>query len=66
MTLEHVLRELNQTLRRVSQTASDLSVTRSNEEGWVTVSRHGRQRHYPLTPEIGVLLSGDVRRGVFD
>lgn len=35
-------------------------------EGWVTVKHRGRRRHYPLTREIGVLLSGDLRRGAFD
>lgn len=38
----------------------------SESEGWVKVEHRGKRRYYPLTREIGVLLSGDLRRGAFD
>jgi len=38
----------------------------SESDGWVRVEHRGKRRYYPLTQEIGVLLSGDLRRGAFD
>jgi hypothetical protein len=38
----------------------------SERDGWVRVEHRGKRRYYPLTHEIGVLLSGDLRRGAFD
>ena len=65
MTPEGLLRELQRALERVPRPKTEFKVAHQCE-GWVTVTHRGRCRHYPLTPEIGVLVSGDVRRGAFD
>jgi hypothetical protein len=65
MTPERLYRELHLALDRMLQEDREIKVS-SVRDGWVTVEHRGRRRHYPLTPEIGVLLCGDVRRGAFD
>ncbi len=65
MTQEGLLRELDRALDEVPRPVGEFQV-RHRQEGWVTITHRGRCRHYPLTPEIGVLVSGDVRRGAFD
>lgn len=65
MTLQNVLRELYRTLDRLRRPDGEFDIIHTGD-GWVTVTHHGKRRHYPLTPEIGVLLAGDVRRGAFD
>jgi hypothetical protein len=57
-------RELWGAIERAPRPSHEFRVT--EREGWVIVEHRGRRRHYPLTREIGVLLSGDVRRGAFD
>jgi hypothetical protein len=65
MTPERLLRELQRALERIPRPRNEFDVAQARE-GWVRVTHRGRCRHYPLTPEIGVLLTGDVRRGAFD
>ena len=59
-----MMRELYHAIDRAKRPSHEFDV--SEREGWVTVEHRGRRRHYPLTREIGVLLSGDLRRGAFD
>jgi hypothetical protein len=59
-----MMRELWHAIDRAQRPSHEFDV--SEREGWVTVEHRGRRRHYPLTREIGVLLSGDLRRGAFD
>lgn len=59
-----MMRELWQAIDRAKRPTEEFDVF--EREGWVTVEHRGRRRHYPLTREIGVLLSGDLRRGIFD
>lgn len=65
MTPKGLLRELNRALEHVPRPSGEFQVQHPRD-GWVSVTHRGRCRHYPLTPEIGVLVSGDVRRGAFD
>lgn len=65
MTLQFIFRELQQALQRIPRPREEFAI-RIEQQGWIAVSHRGRRRYYPLTPEIGVLVSGDVRRGAFD
>ena len=65
MTPERLLRELQNALERIPRPRGEFDVAHQHD-GWIAVTHRGRCRHYPLTPEIGVLLAGDVRRGAFD
>lgn len=65
MTPDRLYKELRLALDRMLREDRDVKVT-TVTNGWVTVEYRGKRRHYPLTPEIGVLLCGDVRRGAFD
>lgn len=65
MTPAGLMNELQRTLDDIPRPNQEFEVAHLRE-GWVSVTHRGRCRHYPLTPEIGVLLSGDVRRGAFD
>ena len=60
-----MMRELWHAIDRAQRPSHEFDVS-EEREGWVTVEHRGRTRHYPLTREIGVLLSGDLRRGIFD
>ena len=59
-----LMRELWLAIEHAQRSHHEFDV--SERGGWVTVEHRGRRRHYPLTREIGVLMSGDLRRGVFD
>jgi hypothetical protein len=61
---DRLFRELWRTVER-KQLPSD-AFRFSEQGGWVSVEHRGKRRYYPLTHEIGVLLSGDLRRGAFD
>jgi hypothetical protein len=56
--------ELWRTVERKCLPSEEFRVSES--DGWVRVEHRGKRRYYPLTQEIGVLLSGDLRRGAFD
>ncbi len=62
--ISRFVRELDRAIERSHWPRHEFRVS-PEQDGWITVEFRGRQRHYPLTPEIGVLLSGDVRRGAF-
>lgn len=62
---ERLFSELWQTVER-KHLPSDAFRISASDDGWVRVEHRGKRRYYPLTHEIGVLLSGDLRRGAFD
>jgi hypothetical protein len=61
---ERLFRELWRTVERERLPSAAFQV--SERDGWVRVEHRGKGRYYPLTQQIGVLLSGDLRRGAFD
>jgi hypothetical protein len=61
---DRLFRELWRTVERKKLASKEFRFSES--EGWVRVEHRGKRRYYPLTHEIGVLLSGDLRRGAFD
>jgi hypothetical protein len=61
---ERLLKELWRTVERKRLPSNAFRF--SEHAGWVRVEHRGKRRYYPLTEEIGVLLSGDLRRGAFD
>lgn len=62
--ISRFVQELHSAIERSQRPRNEFRVS-PERDGWITVEYRGRQRHYPLTPEIGVLLAGDVRRGAF-
>jgi hypothetical protein len=63
---DRLFRELWRAVERTQRPSDEFAVTEDDDEGWVRVEHRGKRRYYPLTREIGVLLSGDLRRGAFD
>lgn len=61
---DRLFRELWRTVERKQLPSKDFRF--SENEGWVRVEHRGKRRYYPLTQQVGVLLSGDLRRGAFD
>jgi hypothetical protein len=63
-TTERLFTELWQTVARKELPQTQFNI--SENDGWVSVEHRGKRRYYPMTREISVLLSGDLRRGAFD
>ncbi|MFU8815496.1 MAG: hypothetical protein ACNA7W_09120 [Pseudomonadales bacterium] len=61
---DRLFSELWRTVEQKELPSDEFQVSES--QGWVRVEHRGKRRYYPLTREIGVLLSGDLRRGAFD
>lgn len=60
-----LMRELWHAIDHAQRPSDEFRVS-EHDEGWVLVEHRGKSRHYPLTRHIGVLVSGDLRRGAFD
>jgi hypothetical protein len=66
MPEDRCIREIASTIERWGRTADFRVTPSSSAPGWVTVRSAKRARSYPIGREAPILVSAEIRHGVFD
>jgi hypothetical protein len=67
MTREVKFSELWQTIERAGRSHADFHIAVSHREpGWIVVKSRTTTRNYPMGWETAILLSAELRHGIFD